>query len=222
MNYYFLIESSGREIGSNFPQSTSMENCDLDCNNGVYELMKSAKELPNFDPDIGNVVVESYAKLTDIISTAYFNQFLGKLLNQRALDVFLSHKIPMHKVYPVTVIYKGQNYAYYWLHIVSNEYALINFSKSKFIKTSPIGRKTGDISIKSHSDYIEEQNKGYQGYSINFEQLFLDKHAIKHDLFSIKDGLSEIFVSNRLKEALEANGVTGLAFRELPKWLHFE
>ena len=223
MGYYFLEESCNKDVGRNFPQSIALQSgYDPGIENGLNKLMNCVNQLPDFEPTIDNVVLATYAKLTDVISTAYFNHLVGKLVNQRTLDVFLQQEMPPHKVYPVSVVYKDKHYQYYWLHIISNEHNLINFKRSKYMRTSALGGKIGEISILSYNDYIKEVERGYQGSSIEFELLYLYSRKMNLDIFKTGAGLFNFFITGKFKSALEANEITGLTFRELPDWIHFE
>ena len=222
MEYYFIKESCESEIGDNFPQSFSMqEGYDYDIPCGVYEVGRYVDKLPDFEPIMGKVILAPGAKLTDVISTAYFSS-AGFVVNQKALSVFTAHKLPLHKAFPLTVVFEGNEYPYFWLHLASKEWQLIDFGRSKYMKTSPLGEKIGDIPIYSYDDFIKEQSKGYQGYSYRFEWVYIYSNKIKLDLFSTGAGLFGTFVSEVLKNSLENSGIVGFRFVKLPPRIHFE
>lgn len=218
--YFFLKESSGPEIGTDYPQSTEMTGLvSTDDKWGVSDLMRCGDQLPNFEPKFGIVKVNNNAILTDVLSTAYFNQFMGKLLNPKALNIFLKHSMPPHQYFQVEVMHKGNSYIYYWLRIISSGYTAIDFSKSSFMVTNPIGKKVNEIAINSYDDYASKRNIVDKQYLIKFQKAYLFKEKLSYDFFRVSAGLYNLWVSRSLKEELERHGVTGIEFQELPNWI---
>ncbi len=221
--YYIIGEPCGNEVGNVFPQSSIMLEDETNVNEteNVRAVMKCVDKLPSFVPKFGKVVLSDKARLTDVISSVHFNRFIGKIMNERALNIFQSYKLPQHKPFPLEIVYRDKVYSYFWVHIVSQEYEAIDFQKSRYKITSSIGKKIEEIVISSFADYVEKR----KSFKVNFikpELLYLQKSKLNLDLFQIRVGFLDFIISNNLKKSLEENKITGLEIEPMPTWIHFE
>lgn len=72
-----------------------------------------------------------------------------------------------HKFYLGTVITKGKELPYYWLHIVNNSFDGIDFEKSKFMEADLFQEKVK--TVKVITALIQNKITGYKLKEANFK-----------------------------------------------------
>ena len=129
MKYYRLDNSvNTKEIGRHFLQATFADKKTLDSGCSLVR-----DEFPNFKPDL-RFDLEKGSKLTDVINSCV--EVPGFTINERVKNIFEQCKLPEHRYYEAKVKdLKGVIHPYYCLHILPNDYSMIDFDKTIFKKT---------------------------------------------------------------------------------------
>jgi len=134
MKKFYVLENTYDEknVGI-YPQVKSFKGSyDKSAKDSVYRTKWN--EIPNFEPNLGQLILHSRAKLTDFIST-----FLGGnalLLSSRVFDVFKEFHIPKHKIIPVQLL-KGEDLLtnYYRFFYQSRAIDLLDLKQCEFVKS---------------------------------------------------------------------------------------
>jgi hypothetical protein len=117
------------------------------------------------------------------------------------------------------VLHKENKHAYKFVHMPLFYVEFVDFEKSRFY----IGygqRWVADVGFASFEDY-QEKKKALDAYNntvdtgqryIKLLELRLDESKVTLDFFRLNYFASSWIVSKRLKEAIEAAGMTGMEF----------
>ena len=208
MNYYRIDNDlETKVVGRKYPQ--------VECNNLVY-----AHAIPDFGPckikyKLSFNLVKG-AKLTDVLSTLAISAS-GFVISERLKMLLESYKLERHEFIPVDIISKDQTYNYYFLHFYGLDMVhCLDYQQSIFRITKwgfeDLGLKNFD-SYESYQAYIKENNEDYS-LMIPIEHVVLKEEFKDLDFFSVPKFHNEIFVSERLKQCLEDNHITGFSFEE--------
>ncbi len=145
------------------------------------------------------------------------SRMLGALLiSKKAKNLFDNFKISEpHLYYNSKVIYKNERIEYYIFQftgkLIYRELTkYINFSKSEFLNPA-----TGLLSsFKNIDDYIEQSEKLYFEKDTDFIK---KKLIINNDLdfFPMQSFFKDNLVSERLRQVIEKENITGFEFSEL-------
>ena len=124
MKYYRLDNSvDAKEIGRHTIQ---LDFADKKSQDSCWSLVD--EEFPNFKPDL-RFDLEKGSKLTDVASSGV--DVPGFMINERVKNIFEQCKLPEHRYYEATVTdHKGVVHPYYCLHIMPNDYSMIDFDKT--------------------------------------------------------------------------------------------
>jgi hypothetical protein len=213
--HIFQPACNTNETGPEYPQVQEMApEYIYKAPDSVYALSKAVEQLPNFTPNLNYFVVQSRAKLTDLLSVAPVH---GGLLVSSQLKYLLDkHNLtPIHKFYPANVQHKKQFHHYFWLHIICNLTDQVDYPNSTFFIYHNYKNNLGYVSIESKEDFTQQKEKikrDNPGKTITIwaETIKLNKEfnaAI--DLFEIGTFDNNYYISERLRAALVSEKITG-------------
>jgi hypothetical protein len=209
MKYYKIESSTGKDVGNVFPQIGFINQQD------AFKL--------EFDEFISIPTLiarlERKAKITDVLSeVSIFGR--GILVNEKVKSIIDNFDIGIHKYYDVILNTKKENISYYWLHLMSTDTSkMINYKKSVFYWGNPL--RKGILNLDSYEDYLnkEEENKDNVSWMVSIDEIVLLKECnVNLDLFCFREFVTpkELFISERLKNALIENKITGIEITEAP------
>jgi hypothetical protein len=156
------------------------------------------------------------AKVSDVISP--FDS-LGMLVSPKLRKILESYKMPKGNFFEIKIRHKSTVYDYYWLHLNTSFYEIIDFCETVFVhKQSKV--ENGVYVTNCVKEYVFQNQK--------------DLKMAQSDLFKDIDGLNRIdlksccfkeefdiflygsiyFCSERLKNCFEKNEISGLRFEE--------
>ncbi len=217
MSKFYLIGTSTdeKEIGV-YHQIFNMGE---ECHNGLNGP-RSMKNLvswrfPEQPPQLDYLIMAKRAKLTDVLSVGFISA-RGYLVSERLKQLLEGFNLMPHRFYPGKVEYKGTLFNYYFLHLVCDSYRLIDFEKTKFYITTS-GVKTNDnLIIKYEEDLKKMRKEMPMSKSIKAEKLYFSTFFENQplDLFYFIGLHPDIFISEKLKTALEVMDITGLNIKE--------
>lgn len=158
-------------------------------------------------------------KITDSLRGG--NDGLGMMLNNKLKQVLSQFNLPPNKSYPFTVKHRGKEYNYYFLHITRLPASTdpVNLDRTVYMKYADMDFKEveGKYKFKSLSEASESNGR------INkHAELWLEKSAYQYDLFNIRPMMTDecqYIISERLRNALVENKITGIEITEAP-WIH--
>ena len=134
-----------------------------------------------------------------------------------------SYNLPNHKFYKARVLFKGEFHTYFVWHLLyDNYFEYIDFSKTKYNNLDSWRElEQESLKIKQFNSYEEMNDYSRKNWnlSFNYEQLVMKPNFRELDYcyVTLLGGL----VSERLKEAIEAAGLTGISFKPLPIPIEF-
>ena len=145
-----------------------------------------------------------YAKITDILSCSVIGHETGLFMTEKVKSVIEKFNPNLCKFYPIKIdgSEKGKGMLdYYFMHVVE-DVNIINYPKSEFIDVIPDDEPL--IKVESFEEMLEKNKTRKFGirpknYFLNYTpELFRHKHD------------TEIFISEKLRNALEAAKLTGV------------
>lgn len=171
-------------------------------------------QFPDFEIDIEHLKLEKGARLTDFLS--YYPEIRGGgnfIISERAVEILKKFNLPNYKLYSVTIFSNDTSEIiknYKLLHCLPLPYDVIDFSKTTFFKGNRIrGKSLFNLS----SYHVFEERKNEDVFQI--ENLFLNENFDrKLDYFISRVSIPDVFISERLRDAIRIEGLTGLEITE--------
>jgi hypothetical protein len=211
------FETDVKIIGRSFPQIKDSDTEELFNENDKFN--NNEKFLSTSDDCVYSVNASKGTILTDVLSS--FMTVHSPLISEKMLSLLRKFTLPKHKVLPLTIFrnkMKLENEKYFIIHFIGNEIENVNFVKSKF--EFYVGGKDRelDTSILHFNHFEDFLTKAETDSRINMAKVkfVVMKKSLEKDIFFL-DRLngSTTFISERLKEALVFNGISGLKFRQV-------
>jgi len=203
MKYYSLNNSTELDDICFYPQ-TKITN-----GTTVFE------EKPNYEQNFierGKIEINSKAIPTNLLDKSPIGK--GLIIDRKLRDILLEFSIPAHRIHKIPAIHRNIEVEYYWLSFVSSIIHL-DYEKSEFeILNSSKFRVLGKLQLKSSDFY----NRIYS--SLTFEEntrisklVFKDSFP-KNDLINFEKIRTGEFISERLKNRLIEEKITGIKINE--------
>ncbi len=200
--YYTIdVEIDRKIMGNCFPQIDTIAPSDVADSINAWE----------FPPDNTSFVVkmDKKSKQTDFLNNLQISGATGFFVSQAVKDIFDQFNLMKHKYYPTTI--KGWDTPYYWLHLSEPKLTqLIDYSESIFYRTR-FNSKKEQINLSDFSEYetLKKENGFSFGVSL-VKTVSKNNHIKKLDMFEfLPFSDSGIYISEKLKSALEKNKITG-------------
>ena len=208
--YYSISCSTEKDIGRTYPQ--------LHCLTQPYAHSLSAWEFPHFVPKLIFELHKS-SKLTDVLSNAATGGS-GFIVSKKLKELLESFTLMNHKYYDAKIITKKDEVNYYWLHLCEpNLTKQLDYDKTEFYETKYEFRET-KIKIESyeHYKYLKSLDKDAK-FGVDMENIFVNGDFNEQlDLFTFLPFSNKIFISEKLKKAMQENKITGLKLTEAPQF----
>ncbi|MET3047106.1 hypothetical protein [Flavobacterium covae] len=224
MKYYKI------EIKSRYPDfdriSSSAEGKDIEDSEYYFRKMDEG-EVINDAPIFDYFYLESFDKkqywewqLNDAFDfIGQGSQIPGWLISNKLKKIFETFNIAKpHFYYPSKLLYKEKKLDYYIFQFSGKQFRQpltnhINFSKSLFYNPN----NNLDFSVENEKELLTMQEKiledsGFNIINVPIKILLLNKDI---DFISMQNFLGDNIVSERLKQAIEENGIIGFEFSEL-------
>ena len=197
-------------------------------------------DFPSFTPDLTLQMVKEkkYSTLNDFLF--YSNK--GFLLSPKVKEIFQSFRLPSHKFYPARVIRNHKEYTYYYFYFFADSLQSIDFKASKFYFINDLEervnfsvdsleafsqlKQTNWANKEQYKEFtdphgfpkvgtkkmdIEARRKIIRQFGA-YEIVFGDMFNKEQDLFTIHEFSWMTYISERLKDALLLEKVTGIIF----------
>lgn len=217
MNYYQLnYDSLNPEITGTEFQSVSGYAGDIQKEFMPYE------GYIDFDFALPQPILEDKAKLTSYLNVVMIPSWL-LILNQDLINFLNSFNVDRYQSWQLEVLHKKETIYDYHLFILNypKQREMLVFDKSEFYigSYSDYQFKGDQVSISSYEDYLSKKEL----LSVENPDLFLKHDLLTIDVTSISDDFfrlinapySGYYVSERLKNAIEDEGFTGMTFQRM-------
>ena len=228
MNYYkFSFSSDPKKVGRRIPQISEI----IDKQGGQYntELPNSINRINPWNEVVANLnapnfVLHGHAKRTDILSAFHHSHLM--VISKRLKALFEEYKLPKVQVFETKLISGNKLHDYYLFYLPDNFYQFIDCVRSTFALVRMNARAVPVFTPQINSlDEFEEWIKEYpylikqnpKRLKVIVDKLVFDSDKIPYDMFRILGLISGYFVSERLKNAIEEKGYTGMDFIPLDK-----
>ncbi len=226
MRYYiFKTACDTKETGHVYPQIQKWKlGYDEDHQNSYYSYYEKAKSgnFPDFEPNLDSLVLQSNAKPTDLISSFISTGFI---VNLKLKLLFEQFSFPPHRLFPAKILYRNEELDdYYFMHIISDYTNFVDFKKSSFITCGFSRTNPRPITLNSYEDYLTKSAelqhdtfiKKLPYRVINAIEVHLNSDFnTELDFFEIGKFDTNAYISQRLKEALITNRITGYALEQI-------
>jgi hypothetical protein len=154
---------------------------------------------------------------TDILDNVELT--FGLLISDKLKSLIENFNLLPHKFYEIDVL--GTIEKYYWFHYITNFEMFVDFRKTTIeIFNSHGGFEVIDtISLVSLDELKKLKEEIYleNGKAIRFGDIILNNGFPKYDLFEESLINYQTIISEKLKNTLVANRITGVEFRNLEK-----
>jgi hypothetical protein len=217
--HYFIIANAAgtKETGMEYPQVKSMTSgYDLNAPNSVRALREVRNHLPGFKPNLDAFVLYKKAGLTDVISAGYIGG-RGLLVSDRFKKILQRFNLTQCIFFPAVVIKDDTRHKYFWLHLVESDYRKnVVFAKTKFSNWPK-------LTLKSYQDYTRFDREEDEFGLLRAGFVTLDKKFDRRlDLFMISAFDQNLYVSEKLINAIKESSITGLEITNASKQLAFD
>lgn len=226
MKYFRLKNSnSHKEVGFQFQTNGYIEGYEIDGPNSRTKLTYDI--FPDFVPDL-RFGLHPKSKLTDVVDASNISA-MGFLINEKVKNIFSQFKNSGYRFYDATIIdHNGQMLPYFWMHIVSNNYSMIDFEKSIFRKSNfPLKTattKNGDSIDILNIDDFEEKGEilFHDDYYVVPDEIKIDNKEEYDCLYFSKLRIKSVYISERLAKMLKIEKVTGIEILETSDFQEIE
>ncbi|MBA4154281.1 hypothetical protein [Flavobacterium sp.] len=166
-------------------------------------------------------ILRKSAKKTTYLTITAINEAVFLVIDKKFLQFIKQFKVSEFQTWDLNVQYSDEilkDYCLFHLSSPSQE-RIIDFSKSDFEIIKYKTKETEKRKYLSYKDYKDDWNREiYKGNTLIFNKLFLNFSSINFDivrliLMPVKG--NGYFVSERFKQAIEEQGFTGMAFKEI-------
>lgn len=217
--YYTINESLNPQIiGKDFPQVHNfIKTYNPDAEYALLSLYDYFDEFPDYIPNLDGFKLTGSAKLTDFVSSAFCPNLF--IVSERAKHLLETYNLGSHRFYSLGLYKRNVKHNYYMLHIIINpDYTEnVNYSQSVFKECSEysIDENWGYHSISSRADFFAKREElKMVGKNLWSEKMVMEPSFDDSlDLFMIVYFNNDNFISERLKNAIEAEGLTGWEFK---------
>jgi hypothetical protein len=177
-----------------------------------HDLDKNRKEFLPQLPSLAYFKITENAKITDVLSNIFFSMNVGFLASERCMNIIKKFNMTNHQFHFSKISGIPDDHKYYFFYLIE-ESQQINYNKSECCNTDFIGTKLSDpINISSYKEFTStniEIQKTRPGI-LSFTDVCLKN---KLDILRLP-GDSEIHISERLKNNLEDNNITGVFYKK--------
>ncbi|MEM5564954.1 DUF1629 domain-containing protein [Psychroserpens sp. AS72] len=174
------------------------------------------EEFPSFLPNL-IFELEDKAFLTDAISPSNLSA-KGFLISSKLKSIIETHNLMEHKFFKARVIFKEENYDYFWLHFKDNKDKYLNaidYKNSQFYVANLAFMHVRDIDLSCYEDYKQKRlsltMKYIHGAKISLDETLINENL---DLFYLPDVSRGYFLSKNLYDEFKKNDITGFDIKE--------
>jgi hypothetical protein len=217
MSKYYILENAcdTEETGPEYPQVQKMgKGYDYNAPDSVWQL---SNDIPKFIPNFDHFVLHKRAKASDFISKSL--TAFGFIVSGRFKKTLSSFKLPEHKFYRIKMLHnKTWLDDYHWLQIACDLTEYVDYQKSEFYirnLADPLRRDLGAVELLSKTDFElkrkEVRAKNSPSFAISPKRIMMNNSFDRNlDFFEISGVNNDIFISDRLSQAIQEAKLTGI------------
>lgn len=166
---------------------------------------------PTDDVVIPQPILEARAKLTDLVSTVEFGFDL--IMSPKLKSILEPVRHNGSQFIPLTLYAKAVPMDYWLLHMVEPDMDELDYEKSEFEITTNTGRSLRPVSISDRASFDQARNSVAPKERVSISNVVIREDCTS-DLLLIRYafGGAGFFVSEKIKNEIEAAGCTGIRF----------
>ena len=213
MNYYFITNSIDLEEVGDTKQTVFKPPYNPTLPNTFKDIKVGGRI--DFELRVPEFLLTPYAKFTDFMDMSPISDSTVKMISPRFLKLLQDFQLADHQLFKTKVFDKTKGWDYYFLYFTQAfDEEFVDFERSEFAITH-ISKIISPIEINSFEEFKEKLQKARNDSNrIHYTSLVFKTEKIPYDFFRIyKTFYRGFFVSERLKEAIEAAGLTGITFK---------
>jgi hypothetical protein len=205
------------------------EYADIDLDDPTAEHNLTDSAFPDFQPKFSPVYLSDDSSLVDFIDNGYTIGGQGLLVSEKVLTILEGMKLPPYQPYALEVVHRGKpvDKRYYWLQILAlDNYHWIDFERSEFalrhhLEMDDLKGERVPVGSDRELKALVERKGG--DFHVLYGKLTLNSAYARSpfDLFYFDrlGDLSSLYpiINERLKLALEKEGVAGYGLTERPE-----
>ncbi|MDR0894166.1 MAG: hypothetical protein LBN06_02515 [Prevotellaceae bacterium] len=215
---YFTFENSIEPsvVGNDYPQAYKfIKGYEEKAPNALFSLYKYYDSFPDYEPNLDGIMLAGYAKLTDFVSSAFSGRII--IMSPKAREVFERYCLCPHRFYPLGLYKRKVKYDYFMFFIQPDCSDFVDYPKTTFLEYNEGVFPPRPIDIESKKDFIEKREKMYAkdglSHTIRASEIAMDKTFNRDlDFFGVYWIGGTDYVSERLKDEIEANNLSGWIF----------
>ena len=218
MNYYKITDSIDlKEIGVSgqiqtvFHQLAREEQVE-----SIYKI--NPQKIIDFDFNPPPFKLERMAKKTDWLNNIFLNQMIT--ISPRFLKMLEQFSLPDHQIFPARVFHEDVEFNYFLVYFYPPmQDKFIDFEESEFVKDY-FGAFKNTLEINSLEEYKVARSQIKLPEGITFSKLVFKKD-IPYDIFRFFLLGRGIYISEKLKNAIQEAGLTGMEITPIEEIKHF-
>jgi len=211
MEYFKLKSAIEDQIVGVYPQSIKMtDDYFVRRSDSIWEMDIHSKIPPNLD----GIQLVKHARATDLLSVVPISPIFGLVISEEGKEVLQNFNAPPHRFFEVKVYDHQKNETqknYFLFRLLDFQNESISFERSKFMVSTK--EKIQTLAIRTAADL---KNLSPELCMDMYPKLISLRSDFQFDIFYF-DKIGGYFVSERLKNAVESAGLTGMRF-ELPEF----
>lgn len=212
MKYFNLEETIELCIAGRIPQASVTNRSEF---NSVFSpvqitLDRLLDEIPLFE-----LRLDRKANVTDVLSS--YTVSFGLLVSTKLKNLLSRFNLPPHRFHQVNLIYRGAlRNDYFWFHCFDDLWQYLDSSRSTLEIFHKFKRHTlGEAPIVSYQQLRALYDSLEFEQDMRLKELYFSKDIPQYDVMQNNIFGSGIWISERLKETLEAEGITGYDITEV-------
>jgi len=207
--YAFDYSLNLKEIGT-YPQSEAMvSSYDYGADNSIYKIDYSSRI--TIDPNFNALALHKKAKVLDLMSSVTVPG-LSRIVSPRFWELISKFEYDReYQLFNLTFKRAAEQYDYLFYYNFVSRFEYLDFDKIDFFKTNMIGENAEPIAINSQIELLKYSRRN--GDFIQPRRLSFKN--VKHDLFRLYGFADNYYVSERLVEASQSAGITGVHFKPI-------
>ncbi|MDO5981360.1 hypothetical protein [Flavivirga spongiicola] len=215
MKYYSIGISDDLKIIGYYPQLKFKEGYNPSLSDGYYNVLKD--KFPNFVP---NYELELHGKANTVNILPLYPEGKGLLIDDKVRLILKNHHLPPHAFYPMKLYHNGNVLKYYWFQYIPNDFWELIDTSASYAEIVQIEKGQVAVIDKIKIKSLEQVNQGkkiYKGRTpIRLGQLKMASEFCKYDFYKT-GAFNHTIISEKLKNALGVNGITGYQIKSFDK-----